>query len=110
MATFHSIDDLPALSGRAAGKRVLLRGDLNVPMKDGKVAVDGDVVSIACRECFLREATGWLESEGVQPFACLPMGVSASAMRKRLGVRHRVLGRTWDPDTQTCTINFRILE
>ena len=37
MAKFHTIDDLPALKGRAAGTRVLLRGDLNVPMKDGKV-------------------------------------------------------------------------
>lgn len=37
MATFHTIDDLPALKGRVAGKRVLLRGDLNVPMMDGKV-------------------------------------------------------------------------
>jgi phosphoglycerate kinase len=37
MAAFHTIDDLPALKGRVAGKRVLLRGDLNVPMKDGKV-------------------------------------------------------------------------
>ena len=37
MATFHTIDDLPALKGRVAGKRVLLRGDLNVPMKDGRV-------------------------------------------------------------------------
>ena len=37
MARFHTIDDLPALQGDVAGRRVLLRGDLNVPMKDGKV-------------------------------------------------------------------------
>ncbi len=79
-------------------------------MSDGKVTVNGDKVSIACKECFLREATGWLEAEGVQPFACIPMGVSAAAMRKRLGIKHRVIGRDWDAASQTCTINFQIIE
>ena len=79
-------------------------------MKAGTVALNGDKVSIACEKCFLREATGWLEAEGVQPFACVPMGVSAAAMRKRLGIRHRVIGRAWDEATQTCTINFQIVE
>ena len=37
MAKFHTLDDLPALKGDVAGKCVLLRGDLNVPMQDGKV-------------------------------------------------------------------------
>ncbi len=37
MAKFYTLDDLPALQGDVAGKRVLLRGDLNVPMQDGKV-------------------------------------------------------------------------
>ena len=36
MAKFHTIDTLPALKD-GAGKRVLLRGDLNVPMADGAV-------------------------------------------------------------------------
>jgi hypothetical protein len=79
-------------------------------MSAGTVQMNGDRVSIACKECFLREATGWLEAEGVQPFACLPMGLSAAAMRKRLGVKHRLLGRTWDADTQTCTISFALIE
>jgi phosphoglycerate kinase len=38
MATFHTIDNLPALTGDVAGRRVLVRGDLNVPMKDGRVS------------------------------------------------------------------------
>lgn len=79
-------------------------------MSAGTVTMNGDRVSIACKECFLREATGWLEAEGVQPFACLPMGLSAAAMRKRLGVKHRLLGRAWDQDTQTCTISFALIE
>jgi hypothetical protein len=79
-------------------------------MASGKVTLNGDKVSIACMECFLREATGWLEAEGVQPFACIPMGVSAAAMRKRLGIKHRVIGRDWDAASQTCTINFQIIE
>ncbi len=37
MAKFFTLDDLPALRRDVAGKRVLLRGDLNVPMQDGKV-------------------------------------------------------------------------
>lgn len=37
MASFFSIDDLPALQGEIVGKRVLVRGDLNVPVKDGRV-------------------------------------------------------------------------
>ncbi len=37
MAKFHTLDDLPALQGDVTGKRVLLRGDLNVPMQDGKI-------------------------------------------------------------------------
>lgn len=79
-------------------------------MKSGEVTMTDDgCVSIACQSCFLREATGWLEHDGVQPFACVPMNISAAAMRKRLGTRHRVLGRKWDPETQTCTIEFRLM-
>jgi hypothetical protein len=79
-------------------------------MSGGTVAIDGDKVSIACQECFLREATAWLEAEGVQPFACLPMNVGAAAMRKRLGTKHRLLGRSWNPETETCTISFQLIE
>ena len=38
MAGFHTLDSLPALKNAPAGTRVLLRGDLNVPMRDGKVS------------------------------------------------------------------------
>jgi len=37
MAAFFTLDSLPALKN-GAGKTVLLRGDLNVPMADGKVS------------------------------------------------------------------------
>ncbi|HOU14720.1 MAG TPA: hypothetical protein PKZ84_16565 [Anaerolineae bacterium] len=77
-------------------------------MSGGDVIMDGNKVKIACQECFLRQATGWLEAEGVQPFACVPMNISAAAMRKRLGTRHRVIGRSWDEATQTCTIEFEL--
>ncbi len=79
-------------------------------MSEGKVGVNGDKISIACKDCFLREATAWLEAEGVEPFACLPMNISAAAMQKRLGTKHRLLGRTWDESTQTCTINFELVQ
>jgi hypothetical protein len=79
-------------------------------MKSGKVTMMEDgKVTIACEKCFLREATAWLEADGVQPFACVPMNISAAAMRKRLGTKHRVLGRKWDPASQTCTIEFQLL-
>lgn len=78
-------------------------------MSDGNVTMDGNKVSMACQECFMRQATGWLEAEGVQPFACVPMNISAAAMRKRLGARHRVVGRNWDEATQTCTIEFELV-
>lgn len=38
MAPFHTIDTLPALTAAPDGRCVLVRGDLNVPMKDGVVA------------------------------------------------------------------------
>ena len=38
MARYYTIDDLPALQGAAAGRRVILRADLNVPMRDGVVS------------------------------------------------------------------------
>ena len=38
MAGFHTLDSLAALAEAASGTRVLLRGDLNVPMRDGKVS------------------------------------------------------------------------
>ena len=37
MARFETLDTLPALKGQAGGTRVLVRGDLNVPMRDGVV-------------------------------------------------------------------------
>lgn len=79
-------------------------------MSGGRVTMDGNHIEIACQECFLREATGWLEADGVEPFACVPMNIAAAAMRKRLGIRHRVLGREWDPVTQTCTIKFDLIK
>jgi len=78
-------------------------------MSAGKVTMEGNKISIACTNCFLREATGRLEADGVSPFGCVPMNISAAAMRKRLGTKHRVLGRDWDPATQTCTIRFELL-
>lgn len=39
MASFFTIDDLPALEDDMAGKRVLLRGDLDVPVENGRVAM-----------------------------------------------------------------------
>jgi phosphoglycerate kinase len=38
MAGFFMLDTLPALKHASEGSRVLLRGDLNVPMRDGKVS------------------------------------------------------------------------
>ncbi len=77
-------------------------------MSDGKVMIQDKSVSLACKECFLREATGWLEKDGVQPFACVPMNIAAAAMRKRLGIKHRLRGREWDSASQTCTIKFEL--
>ena len=37
MARFETLDTLPVLNKQAAGARVLVRGDLNVPMRDGVV-------------------------------------------------------------------------
>ena len=37
MARFETLDTLPVLNEQVAGTRVLLRGDLNVPMRDGVV-------------------------------------------------------------------------
>lgn len=78
-------------------------------MSDGQVTIENDKVSMACQECFLREATAWLEAEGVEPFACLPMNIAAAAMQKRLGTKHRLLGRDWDAATETCTIKFQLV-
>lgn len=79
-------------------------------MSAAEVSTKGNDVSIACQGCFLHEATGWLEADGVQPFACLPMNVAAAAVNKRLGTKHHVLGRDWDEKTQTCTIHFQLVE
>lgn len=79
-------------------------------IKSGVVKIEGDKISIACEQCFLRQATARLAADGVQPFACVPMGIAAAAMRKRLGTKHRVLGRDWDPATQTCTIHFQLVK
>jgi hypothetical protein len=76
----------------------------------GEVIIDGDAVALSCQDCFLHETTEWLEKDGIQPFACMPMNISAAAMSKRLGVRHRLRGRDWDEETQTCTIKFDLIE
>jgi hypothetical protein len=78
-------------------------------MSDGEVKLDGNKVSMSCTHCFLRQATMDLEEQGVQPFACVPMTLAAAAMRRRLGTRHRILGREWEPETETCTISFELV-
>jgi hypothetical protein len=79
-------------------------------MSAAEVSKDGDVISMACTHCFLRQATKDLEEVDVQPFACVPMTIAAAAMRKRLGTKHRLMGRNWDPKTETCTIQFELME
>lgn len=86
----------------------LLTGEFSA-MSAGKSIIEGNNVSLVCQDCFLHPATNWLESDGVQPFACIPMNVTATAIRQRLGTRHRVLGREWDPDSKTCTIHFEMV-
>jgi phosphoglycerate kinase len=44
---FHTLDTLPALAEGRPGGRVLLRGDLNVPMKDGRVTDTTRLVRLA---------------------------------------------------------------
>ncbi|MGC9397758.1 MAG: hypothetical protein ACP5HM_01325 [Anaerolineae bacterium] len=78
-------------------------------MRSGRITIEGNLIRMACTKCVLREATKELEDAGVQPFACLPMTIAAATMRKRLGTRHRLLGRDWDPETETCTIKFEII-
>jgi hypothetical protein len=79
-------------------------------MSEAEVVKDGNIISMACTHCFLRQATKDLEEVDVQPFACVPMTIAAAAMRKRLGTKHRLLGRKWDPVTETCTIQFELME
>ncbi len=79
-------------------------------MSEAEVTKEGPVISMACTKCFLRQATKDLEEVEVQPFACVPMTIAAAAMRKRLGTKHRLLGRQWDPATETCTIQFELME
>ena len=79
-------------------------------MSEGDVQINNGDVSMTCTNCFLREATCWLAEDGIQPFACMPMNIAAAAMRKRLGVKHRLRGRDWDEETQNCTIHFQLVE
>ncbi len=80
-------------------------------MKSSKVTMTEDgKVSMVCEQCFLREATAWLAAEDVQPFACIPMNICAAAMRKRLNAKHRLLGRKWDEKSQSCTIEFQVIQ
>ncbi|MEN8241490.1 MAG: hypothetical protein ABFS17_06190 [Chloroflexota bacterium] len=122
-ATVHSISDriLQSLESEI-GKKInggdpeaiinevtdVLVGSFGV-MESGVAKLDGDKASIACTGCFLQQATGWLEAEGVEPFACIPMNVTAAVMRKQLDKKHHILGRDWDEATKTCTINFELI-
>lgn len=79
-------------------------------MEAGMVVMDeSGKVSMACEKCCLRKATAWLEDEGVQPFACVPMNIFAAAIRKKTDYKHKVLGRSWDEESETCVISFQIL-
>ena len=79
-------------------------------ISSGDITIDGNSVALSCQDCFLRETTSWLEKDGIQPFACMPMNISVAAMNKQLGVRHKLRGRDWDEETQTCTIKFDLIE
>ena len=79
-------------------------------MEAGMVIMDeSGKVSMACEKCCLQKATGWLENEGVQPFACVPMNIFAAAIRKKTNYKHKVLGRSWDEESETCVISFQII-
>ncbi len=78
-------------------------------MEAGRVELAGQEIHMACEKCVLRDATMDLEDADVQPFACLPMTLATATMRKRLGTRSRLLGRVWNPQTETCTIKFEIM-
>ena len=66
MPRFHTIDDLDV-----AGKRVLLRADLNVPVKDGKVTdatrierLAPTIEALIARRCQNRRDVAFRPAEG----------------------------------------------
>lgn len=71
------------------------------------VASDG-TVAIACKRCALTEVTAKLEAQGIQPFSCVPMLIATAALRKYAGIQSYVRGRTFAPEHEVCTIEFKM--
>ena len=79
-------------------------------MTAGEAIVDGNKASIRCTNCALQESTALFEARGIPPFACLPMNIGTAALKRELGIKHRLLKRDWDETTKTCTINFELVK
>ena len=76
----------------------------------GKSSIEGDRLSISCANCGSAQISNALEAQGVQPFYCPVYTIVSSAMRERLNKKNRFVGRKWDEETKTCTIEIQLMQ
>jgi hypothetical protein len=71
--------------------------------------LEDDKIDLVCQNCMLWKATLDLQAENVPPYTCVPMTLSGSALRKRLGVKARFVSLEQDMENRICHIDFRLL-
>lgn len=111
MADFQTLDTLPALQDASASPRVLLRGDLNVPMRDGAVSdatrierLAPTILELADRGCRVVVMSHFDRPKGkvVPEMSLRPL---VGALRKALGGRDVVFAEDCIGDAAQAVID-----
>ncbi|HDI42183.1 MAG TPA: hypothetical protein ENF62_00180 [Candidatus Bathyarchaeota archaeon] len=70
----------------------------------------GDTINIEVENCILWDVEEKLIKDGIEPFICPYMNLTAYIMRKRLNKKTMIDEIKVDPETAKCSLKFRIIE
>jgi len=75
-----------------------------------EISRSGDTISIEVEDCILMDVEDELIRDGIKPFVCPYMNLTAYIMRKRLKMKTKISGIEVDPENRQCHLKFEMLK
>ena len=75
-----------------------------------EISRSGDTISIEVEDCILMDVEDELIRDGIKPFVCPYMNLTAYIMRKRLKMKTKITGIEVDPENRQCHLKFEMLK
>lgn len=103
--------DVSSVSEEEALKEIgrVLVDEMGVSKKF-EISRSGDTISIEVEDCILMDVEDKLIRDGIKPFVCPYMNLTAYIMRKRLKMKTKITGIEVDPENRQCHLKFEMLK